>query len=165
MQASLEFSAYGMLSSCVHHRRLATSVPDLLPPSTGSSRPGSQAQHWPVPPLFHHYMPTHSSTTNKNREWGILTFSWPSARPSRPLVCRPWLRFQSPSCRIVLRRLVPLRLSCSFFSSNKPPQRLSRALPMGNTRAQFLSRRCFDLDNQSRLGDDVGGWILSQEPG
>jgi hypothetical protein len=42
---------------------------------------------------------------------------------------------------------------------------LSRALPMGNTRAQFLSRRCFDLDNQSRLDDDVGGWILSQEPG
>jgi hypothetical protein len=81
------------------------------------------------------------------------------------LVCRPWLRFQSPSCRIVLRRLVPLRLSCSFFTSNKPPQRLSRALPMGNTRRQFLSIRCFDVDNQSRLGDDVGGWIVSQEPG
>jgi hypothetical protein len=42
---------------------------------------------------------------------------------------------------------------------------LSRALPMGNTRRQFLSIRCFDVDNQSRLGDDVGGWIVSQEPG
>jgi hypothetical protein len=160
--SELETSAYSMLSCCVHRRRFAPSLPDPLPPSTGPRGPSQSTSPTiaivsVVPP----FQADPELNNKQNREWGVLTFSWPSARPSRPLVCRPWLRCQSPSCRSVLRRLVPLRLSCSSFSSKKPPQRLSQALPMEITRAQFLSSRVFDVDNQSRSVDDVGGWIVS----
>lgn len=158
MQASLKSSACNMLSCCVRRRPFAPSLPDLLPPSTQSSGPGSELITGQYLRRSTIACPSRAQQQTKTGSWGVLTSSWPSARPSRPLVCRPWLRCQSPNCRIVLRRLVPLRLSCSFFSSNKPPQRLSRALPMENTRARFLSGRVFDVDYQSRSDDDVG-WM------
>lgn len=96
---------------------------------------------------------SHPELNNKQTGNGVvLTFSWPSARPSRPSVCRPWLRCQSPSFRSVLRRLVPLRLSCSFSSLNRSPQRLSRASPMEIARAQLLSRRVFRCGQSKWIG-------------
>lgn len=149
MQASLRSSARSMLSCCVHHRRFAPSVPDLLPPSTVSAGPVPKRNNGRC---LHRSTTTCPPRAQRQTETGsgvrILTSFWPSARPLRPLVCRPWLRCQSPSCRIVLRRLVPLRLSCSFFSYDEPPQRLSQAFPMEITRARLLSSQIFDVDDQ-----------------
>jgi len=131
IQASLSSSASGLLRRCVQCHRCTSPIPGPDQPSRCSLRPSLQdcgAKQWPCPPSFHLDMPAQSSTNNKSREWGILTSSLPSARPSRPLVSRPWLRYQFPSYRSVLRRLDPLRLSCSFFSFKKSPQPLSQAL-------------------------------------
>jgi len=66
----------------VQHAELLRPSPSICAFSARSSfaihiipRPRSQAQQWPVPPSFHHHLPTQSSTTtNRNREWGVCTY-------------------------------------------------------------------------------------------
>ena len=141
-------------SMCIFGTRSPSSCHNFLMAQFTKTSSATMASTSAVPPT--HARP--ELDNKQNREWGVLTSSWPSARPSPPLVFRPWLRCQCPSCRIVLRRLDPLRLSCSFFSFKKSPQRLSRVSPMESTRAQLLSSRVFDVDNRGGSNDDVG-WM------
>jgi hypothetical protein len=149
-------------------------------PSPISRRPCKTSIHRPIIPhcvsyktapryrttctLVHPYTHTHPELINKqNRGQIALTSSLPSARPSPFSVFRPWLQRRCPNYRSVLRRLVPLRLSCSCFSFDKSPHGLSRISSRQTITVQILSIRKFDTDNRSRSGDGVGSWVVSQE--
>lgn len=105
-------------------------------------------------------VPPRAHRKTKTRNGVILTSSSPSGRPSRPLASRPWLQRQCPrSFRIGLRRLDPLRLSCSYFS----PRRCLLHGPLQDrcwdvTRARWCTKSvAFDMDKRIRQARVVDG--------
>jgi hypothetical protein len=100
-------------------------------------------QKGPAPVTVDHSIPPRAQQQTKTRIGVILTSSSPSERPSRPLACRPWLQRRYRGFRIGLRRLDPLRLSCSYFS----PRRCLRHGSLQNRyQGVARARSCANMD-------------------